>query len=80
VDSHLFSGYKVPPYYDSLLAKLICWGQTRDEALTRMQRALDELGIEGVKTTAGFHKLLLEHEQFRKGQFTTRYVQDVFLA
>ena len=80
VDSHLFSGYTVPPYYDSLLAKLICWGRTREEALARMQRALGELVIDGVKTTAGFHKLLLQHEQFRKGQFHTRYVEDVFLS
>ena len=80
VDSHLFSGYTVPPYYDSLLAKLVCWGRTREEALARMQGALGELVIDGVKTTAGFHKLLLQHEQFRKGQFHTRYVEDVFLS
>ena len=80
VDSHLFSGYTVPPYYDSLLAKLICWGQTREEALARMQRALGELVIDGVKTTAGFHKLLLQDEQFKKGQTYTRYVEDVFLS
>jgi len=80
VDSHLFSGYTVPPYYDSLLAKLICWGRTREEALARMRRALGELVIDGVKTTAGFHKLLLQHEQFQKGQFYTRYVEDRFLS
>jgi acetyl-CoA carboxylase biotin carboxylase subunit len=79
VDSHLFSGYTVPPYYDSLLAKLICWGRTREEALARMQRALGELVIDGVKTTAGFHKLLLQHDQFQNGRFHTRYVEDVFL-
>lgn len=80
VDSHMFSGYTVPPNYDSLLAKLICWGQTRDEALSRMRGALDELRIDGVKTTAGFHKLLLQDEQFRMGQFHTRYVQENLLA
>lgn len=80
VDSHMFSGYTVPPYYDSLLAKLICWGQTREEALARMRRALDELVIDGVKTTAGFHQLLLGHEQFKKGEFHTQYVQEVFLS
>ncbi len=79
VDSHLFSGYTVPPYYDSLLAKLICWGRTREEALVRMQRALGELVIDGVKTTAGFHKRLLQHEQFQKGQFHTRFVEDELL-
>ena len=80
VDSHLFPGYVVPPYYDSLLAKIICWGQTREEALMRMQRALEELVIEGVRTTAGFHRKLLSHEQFRLGNFHTRYVQEVFLS
>ena len=80
VDSHLFSGYTVPPYYDSLLAKLICWGRNRDEALARMQRSLDELVIDGVKTTAGFHKLLIGHEQFKNGQFHTQFVQEVFLS
>jgi len=80
VDSHLFSGYTVPPYYDSLLAKVICWGQTREEALARMQRALGELAIDGVKTTAGFHQRLLGHEQFQKGEFHTQYVQEVFLS
>jgi len=80
VDSHLFSGYTVPPYYDSLLAKVICWGQTREEALARMQRALGELVIDGVKTTAGFHQRLLGHEQFQRGEFHTQYVQEVFLS
>ena len=80
VDSHLYSGYTVPPYYDSLLAKVICWGRTRAESLARMQRALDEMVIEGVKTTIPFHKLLLGHEQFQKGEFHTRYVQEVFLS
>ncbi len=79
VDSHVFSGYTVPPYYDSLLAKLICWGRTREEALARMRRALDEMVIEGIKTTLGFHKRLLEQEQFQQGNFHTRYVQEVFL-
>jgi acetyl-CoA carboxylase biotin carboxylase subunit len=80
VDSHLFSGYTVPPYYDSLLAKLICWGRTREEALARMQRALGELVIDGVKTTTEFHQLLLRHEQFQSGQFNTRYVEDMLLS
>jgi acetyl-CoA carboxylase biotin carboxylase subunit len=78
VDSHLFSGYVIPPYYDSLLAKLICWGRDRDEALARMRRALNELVIDGVKTTAMFHQILLGQEQFIQGDFNTRYVQDMF--
>ena len=63
-----------------MLAKIICWGQTREEALMRMQRALEELVIEGVRTTAGFHRKLLSHEQFRLGNFHTRYVQEGFLS
>ncbi|MEK7863069.1 MAG: acetyl-CoA carboxylase biotin carboxylase subunit, partial [Chloroflexota bacterium] len=68
VDSHMESGYEVPPYYDSLLAKVICWGGDREEALARMQRALGEMRLEGVKTTIPFHRLLLAHEGFRAGR------------
>ena len=77
VDSHLCADYEVPPYYDSLLAKLICWGADREEALPRMARALRELRIDGVTTTAPFHMLLLSHEGFRSGRINTRYVHDV---
>lgn len=77
VDSHVDAHYEVPPYYDSLLAKVICWGADRDEAIRRMERALSELRIEGVQTTAPFHRLLLGHEGFRTGQINTRYVHDV---
>jgi acetyl-CoA carboxylase biotin carboxylase subunit len=79
VDSHLYAGYAIPPYYDSLLGKLICWGRTREESISRMQRALDELVIEGVKTTACFHQRLLAHEDFHTGRVHTRYVQEKFL-
>jgi acetyl-CoA carboxylase biotin carboxylase subunit len=77
VDSHLESGYVVPPYYDSLLAKVICWGADRGEALARMRRALAELQVEGVKTTAPFHASLLEHERFALGDVNTRFIHDV---
>ena len=77
VDSHLETGYVVPPYYDSLLAKVICWGSDRDEALQRMRRALTEMQIEGVKTTLPFHAQLLAHEQFVAGNVNTRFVHDV---
>jgi len=77
VDSHLESGYDVPPFYDSLLAKLICWGRDRDEALRRMMRALSEMQVEGVKTTVPFHLQLLAHERFRAGDVNTRFVHDV---
>ncbi len=75
VDSHLYSGYRVPPNYDSLLAKLICWGRDRDEALARMQRALAETRIEGVHTTAPFLARLLASDVFRRGEVHTRYVE-----
>ncbi len=77
VDSHLESGYDVPPFYDSLLAKVICWGRDREEAIRRMLRALGEIRIEGVKTTVAFHAQLLAHEEFRAGRFNTRFVPDV---
>jgi acetyl-CoA carboxylase biotin carboxylase subunit len=76
VDSHLFADYEVPPHYDSLLSKLIVWGETRNEAIARMQRALDEYVIEGIVTTIPFHQRLLNHEGFRKGDTYTRFLQD----
>ncbi len=75
VDSHVFSGYRVPPNYDSLLAKLVCWGRDRDEALARMQRALAELRIDGVETTAPFLARLLASDVFLRGEVDTRYVE-----
>ncbi len=76
VDSHVFSGYTIPPYYDSLLAKLLTWGRDRDEALARMQRALAELHIGGVTTTAPFLAQLLRSETFQRGAVHTRYVEE----
>jgi len=76
VDSHLFSGYEVPPYYDSLLSKLIVWADTRAEAIARMQRALDEYVIEGLPTTIPFHQRLLRHPVFVSGDTYTRFLQE----
>lgn len=76
VDSHLYAGYEIPPHYDSLLAKLIVWADTRDEAIARMQRALDEYTIEGVVTTIPFHKRLLSHKKFIEGDTYTRFIQE----
>jgi acetyl-CoA carboxylase biotin carboxylase subunit len=76
VDSHLFAGYEVPPHYDSLLSKLIVWGETRNEAIARMQRALDEYVIEGITTTIPFHQRLLNHEGFIRGDTYTRFLQE----
>ncbi|MDI3340994.1 MAG: acetyl-CoA carboxylase biotin carboxylase subunit [Sphaerobacter sp.] len=75
VDSHLYPGYVVPPYYDSLLAKLIAWGPTRDDAIARLRRALAETVISGVATTIGLHQRLLDDPAFRAGQVSTRFVQ-----
>lgn len=75
VDSHLYSGCPVLPYYDSLLAKVISHGRDRDEAIARMQRALDEMKIEGVKTTIPFHKKILSNPHFKKGDIDTSFVE-----
>ena len=80
VDSHLFAGYEVPPHYDSLLAKLIVWAETRDEAIARMQRALDEFVIEGLTTTIPFLQRLLKHEEFVRGNTYTRFLQEEAVA
>jgi acetyl-CoA carboxylase biotin carboxylase subunit len=76
IDSHVYGGYRVPPYYDSLLAKLIAWGNDRNEAIARMQRALDEMTIEGIKTTMPFHRKLLRDARFRNGDIHTTFVED----
>jgi acetyl-CoA carboxylase biotin carboxylase subunit len=74
VDSHLYAGYTVPPYYDSLLAKIITWGETREEARTRMVRSLEECVIEGVPTTIPFHLWILRHEKYISGDFDTSFI------
>ncbi|NTV51843.1 MAG: acetyl-CoA carboxylase biotin carboxylase subunit [Candidatus Firestonebacteria bacterium] len=75
IDTHAYAGYKIPPYYDSLLAKLITYGADRDEAIARMLRALDEFVIEGIKTTIPFHKQALNQRSFREGRFSTNFVE-----
>ncbi len=75
VDSHAYAGYEVPPYYDSLIAKLIVKGKTRDEAIAKMYHSLDELIIEGICTTIPFHTKLMQAEQFRSGDFDTNFVE-----
>lgn len=74
VDSHIYSGYRIPPTYDSLVAKLIVWAPTRDEAIRRMQRALRETVIEGVKTTIPFHLRVLDNSFYRRGDVYTNFV------
>ncbi len=75
VDSHVYAGYVIPPYYDSMIGKLITVAQTREEAIDTMYRALSEYVIEGVKTTIPFHLQLMKNEDFRKGNFTTKFLE-----
>ena len=75
VDSHVYAGYTIPPYYDSMIGKLITVARTRDEAINTMYRALSEYVIEGVKTTIPFHLQLMQNEDFRSGNFTTKFLE-----
>ncbi|NBV42674.1 acetyl-CoA carboxylase biotin carboxylase subunit [bacterium] len=79
VDSHIYPGYVVPPYYDSLLGKLIVWAENRNEAIKRAQRALDEFIVDGVHTTIPFHLLVLQNPQFLSGDFDTSFVDRYML-
>lgn len=76
VDTHVYAGYTIPPYYDSMIAKLIVRARTRDEAILKMERALDEFIIEGVKTTVPFHQKLMRNEDFRRGDFHTGFLNN----
>ncbi|GIN38328.1 MULTISPECIES: acetyl-CoA carboxylase biotin carboxylase subunit [Heyndrickxia] len=75
VDSAAYPGYTIPPYYDSMIAKVISYGATRDEAIARMKRALSEFAVEGIHTTIPFHMRLLEHETFVSGDFNTKFLE-----
>ncbi|MGY6561972.1 MAG: acetyl-CoA carboxylase biotin carboxylase subunit [Luteibaculaceae bacterium] len=74
VDTHVYAGYTIPPFYDSMISKLIVTARSREEAIKKMSRALNEYVIEGVKTTIPFHIQLLENEEFKKGNFTTGFL------
>jgi acetyl-CoA carboxylase biotin carboxylase subunit len=74
VDTHCYSGYHVPPYYDSLIAKLVVFAQTREGAIAKMASALDEFTIEGIKTTIPFHRQVMQNEHFRSGKFDTSFL------
>ncbi len=76
VDSHIYAGYEIPPFYDSMIAKLIVTAQTREETLVRMKRALQEFVIEGIKTTIPFHIKLMDDKEFQAGNFTTAFLND----
>ena len=75
LDTHAYAGYTIPPNYDSMISKLIVVAQTREEAILKMKRALDEYVIEGIKTTIPFHQKLMENEDFNKGNFTTKFME-----
>lgn len=76
IDTNAYSGYTIPPYYDSMISKLITVAQTREEAIMKMRRALDEYIIGGIKTTIPFHQKLMLDENFNKGEFTTKFMED----
>ena len=76
IDTHVYANYMIPPFYDSMIAKLITVAQTREEAILKMTRALDEFVIEGVKTTIPFHQKLMKDENFQKGKYTTKFMDD----
>jgi acetyl-CoA carboxylase, biotin carboxylase subunit len=76
VDSHVYAGYTIPPNYDSMIGKLITTAQTREESIAKMYRALSEYVIEGIKTTIPFHLKLMQNEEFRKGNYTTKFLED----
>ncbi len=79
IDSHIYAGYTIPPFYDSMIAKIIAVAQTREEAINTMSRALSEYVIEGIKTTIPFHQQLMQNEDFRKGNFTTKFMETFVL-
>lgn len=76
VDSHVYAGYVVPPYYDSMIGKLIVWGRSREKAINIMKRALNEFEVEGIKTTIPFHKKMMENEDFISNNYDTKYLEN----
>ena len=77
IDSAAYSGYSIPPFYDSMISKVIAWGRDRNEAIERMKRALSEFEIKGVETTIPFHKALMDNEIFKSGEFNTRFLEEI---
>ncbi|MFN4217364.1 MAG: acetyl-CoA carboxylase biotin carboxylase subunit, partial [Brevinematales bacterium] len=76
IDSHIYTGYEIPKYYDSLVAKVLAWGRDRQEAIARMRRLLDEMRIEGIKTTAPFHRQMMDNPDFIKGNYSTKFMEN----
>jgi acetyl-CoA carboxylase biotin carboxylase subunit len=78
VDTHIYATYRIPPYYDSLIAKLIVHGKDRKEAISRLGRALDEFVIEGIKTTIPFHQFVIKTDEFISGNFDTHFIENIY--
>jgi acetyl-CoA carboxylase biotin carboxylase subunit len=76
VDSGLYAGYKVPPYYDSMIAKLIVYGTTRERCIMRLRRALEEYVIDGMKTTIPLHQKLVRDPEFERGEYTIKWLEE----
>jgi len=79
VDTYVYPGYKVPPFYDSMIAKVIVHARTRELAIARMRRALDAMVVEGIKTTIPLHLKIMDNPDFQAGNFSTRFMEE-FLA
>jgi acetyl-CoA carboxylase biotin carboxylase subunit len=79
IDSHVYTGYEIPPFYDSLIGKLIVWGVDRDHAIRRMRRALSECAVTGIPTTIEFHLALLDRQEFQRGEVWTKFVEEEML-
>ena len=77
MDSHVYTDYEIPPYYDSLIGKLIVWGRDRDSAIRRMKRALRECAVTGLPTPIGFHQKILDTPEFLRGEIYTNFVDKV---
>ncbi len=78
VDTHIYASYRIPPFYDSLMAKLIVHGRDRTEAINRLRRSLDEFVVEGVKTTIPFHQFVISTPEFQKGDFDTHFIENIY--
>ena len=78
VDTHSYSGYEISPYYDSMIGKLIAFGVDREDAISKMKRALGEYFIEGVETTIPFYERIFENENYQKGKITTAFIEENF--
>jgi acetyl-CoA carboxylase biotin carboxylase subunit len=76
VDSGLYAGYRVPPYYDSMIAKLIVYGSTRERCIMRLRRALEEFVVDGLKTTIPLHQKLIEDPEFQRGEYTIKWLEE----